>query len=153
MRSWTSPERICVSSNREIRDNSGGRLAKRRVSSALARSLAVQLPMPSTGSIEILGGRNVPKGEASANPPPRCRRSACPGEAWQDAQSPAAKTSFPRAASPAVSQTPPTSVVVKRAGAVRNQIPTAAATIAETAEINQRRRAFSPRSLPTPSPP
>src|SRR4051794_4160780 len=56
--------------------------------------------MPASGSGEIFGTRNVPKGEASANPPPKRVRSVWPGEAWQDPQSAAAKTSRPRAGSP-----------------------------------------------------
>ena len=70
---------------------------------ALAKSAALQPPMPSVGSGEMLGTTKSPNGVASTRPPPSFSRSSpsALSAAWQEAQPPAQNQVSPRAASPA----------------------------------------------------
>src|SRR4051794_1046401 len=106
--------------------------------------------MPSTGSVDMFGGRNVPKAEASARPPPSRSRSGWPGEAWHEAQSPAANTNLPRAGSPACSREASASFENAGLGLVISQamtpptVPSPARTETTSKTIDQRRTLTEP---------
>ncbi len=71
--------------HREKTGRDGRRRAPRHASCALAKSSEDQLPMPSFGSGEMLGGTKVPKGVFSSSPPASCSSASpsAPGLAWQ----------------------------------------------------------------------
>src|SRR4051812_37444775 len=106
--------------------------------------------MPSTGSVEMFGGRKVPKADASAKPPPSRSRSGWPGEAWHDAQSPAANTNLPRAGSPACSREASASFENAGVGFVISHattpptVPSPARTETTSKTIDQRRTLTGP---------
>jgi hypothetical protein len=84
MRSCTSSTCICV---KLAYGNTGIIVASDRGDAVQERVGEISRG-PVTDAVDPVHGnvraRNVPNGEASANPPPRCKRSGCPGEAWQE---------------------------------------------------------------------
>ena len=138
-------------------DSSAGRPGATPRSIALAKSAALQPPMPSAGSGEMFGTEKPPNGVSSARPPPsrsRSSPSARGARRGSEAQPPAQNSASPRAASPAGSAA--SSASGRRRGARRRPDDARRAPARATASQTRRRmrppavssRRGSPRGSP-----